>query len=99
MPLATANTTIFPGCDYYEIALVEYREQMHTNLPPVVGSKLTGTGGTKLRGYVQEVNGVAVTVPHYLGPIILATKNRPVRIKFTNRLSSTSAGGRQCDRE
>jgi FtsP/CotA-like multicopper oxidase with cupredoxin domain len=93
MPLATANTTIFPGCDYYEIALVEYREQMHTNLPPVVGSKLTGTGGTKLRGYVQEVNGVAVTVPHYLGPIILATKNRPVRIKFTNRLSSTSAGG------
>ena len=38
LPLATADTTTFPGSDYYEIALVEYVEQMHTNLPPVVGA-------------------------------------------------------------
>ena len=31
--------------------------------------------------------------PHYLGPLILATKNRPVRIKFTNLLPRTAAGG------
>ena len=31
-------------------------------------------------------------VPHYLGPIILASKNRPVRIKFTNRVATGAAG-------
>jgi FtsP/CotA-like multicopper oxidase with cupredoxin domain len=83
IPLATANTATFPGSDYYEIALVEYNERMHGDLP---------VAGTKMRGYVQEVNGVAVGTPHYLGPLILATRNRPVRIKFTNRLA-TGAGG------
>ncbi len=33
-----------------------------------------------------------VTAPHYLGPTILATKDRPVRIKFVNLLP-TGAGG------
>ena len=94
IPLATPDTTTFgAGTDYYEIALVEYRERMHTNLPPVVGTwPAAQTGGTRLRGYVQEVNGVAVTVPHYLGPLILAAKNRPVRIKFTNRLPAGAGG-------
>ncbi len=80
--------------DYYEIALVQYREQMHSDLPPVVGGKAdpNATGGTLLRGYVQEVNGVPVSDPHYLGPLIMAQKGRPVRIKFTNRLP-TGAGG------
>jgi FtsP/CotA-like multicopper oxidase with cupredoxin domain len=84
IPLAVADTATFPGSDYYEIALVEYNERMHGDLP---------VAGTKLRGYVQEHNGVPVAVgPHYLGPLILATKDRPVRIKFTNRLP-TGAGG------
>ena len=82
----------FPADDYYEIALVEYREQMHRDLPPVVGIWPNQTGGTKLRGYVQEVNGVAVGPPHYLGPLIIATKGKPVRIKFTNRLPVGAAG-------
>ena len=100
-PRGKPPRTVYPHCDpsaapagvpwaatddYYEIALVEYREQMHSDLPPVVGTWPNQTGGTKLRGYVQEVNGVAVGTPHYLGPLIIATKNRPVRIKFTNRL-------------
>ena len=94
LPVATPDTTAYPGSDYYEIALVEYREQMHSDLPPVVGAKTspTATGGTKLRGYVQEVNGVAVGVPHYLGPVIVATAGRPTRIKFTNRLPTGSKG-------
>jgi FtsP/CotA-like multicopper oxidase with cupredoxin domain len=79
--------------DYYEIALVEYRERMHSDLPPVTGSWPNQSGGTKLRGYVQEINGIAVGTPHYLGPLIIATKNRPVRIKFTNRLP-IGAGGK-----
>ena len=78
--------------DYYEIALVEYREQMHSDLPPVVGTWPNQTGGTKLRGYVQENNGVMIGTPHYLGPLILATKGKPVRIKFTNRLPIGTGG-------
>jgi FtsP/CotA-like multicopper oxidase with cupredoxin domain len=67
---------------------------MHSDLPAVVGGKTNpaATGGTKLRGYVQEVNGVPVGDPHYLGPLIIATKDRPVRIKFTNRLPIGTAG-------
>jgi FtsP/CotA-like multicopper oxidase with cupredoxin domain len=97
IPVAVPDTTTYPGSDYYEIALVQYREQMHSNLPPVVspsGSKAdpAATGGTLLRGYVQEHNGVMDGDPHYLGPLIIATKDRPVRIKFTNRLPVGAAG-------
>lgn len=46
IPVAVPDTTTFAGSDYYEIAVVEYREQMSTDLP---------TPGTKLRGYVQIV--------------------------------------------
>jgi FtsP/CotA-like multicopper oxidase with cupredoxin domain len=46
IPVATPDTTTFPGADYYEIALVEYREQMHPDLPAT---------GTEIRGYVQIV--------------------------------------------
>jgi FtsP/CotA-like multicopper oxidase with cupredoxin domain len=52
---------------------------MHSDLPAV-----------KLRGYVQE-NGGDPT-PHYLGPLIVATKDRPVRVKFTNRLPIDAGG-------
>ncbi len=81
--IATPNTTAFPGSDYYEIALVEYRARMHSDLP---------AAGVKMRGYVQENSGVPVGSPHYLGPLIIAQKDRPVRVKFTNRLA-TGAGG------
>lgn len=97
IPIAPARILPgFPNDDYYEIGLVEYREQLHRDLPPVVGTWPNQTGGTKLRGYVDLnpatfVNGQPV--PHYLGPLIIATKNRPVRIKFTNMLPLTAAGG------
>ena len=54
---------------------------MHSDLSP-----------TKLRGYVQVTGGVPVAPIHYLGPIIVARRDRPVRIKFTNKLP-TGAGG------
>jgi FtsP/CotA-like multicopper oxidase with cupredoxin domain len=81
------DTTSFPGSDYYEIALVEYTQQMHTDLPV-----------TKLRGYVQIPSGsagcpaAAASAPQYLGPVILAQRDRPVRAKFINCLP-TGAGG------
>ncbi len=43
LPLAVADTAAYPGSDYYEIAVVEYTEKMHSDLPK----------GTTLRGYVQ----------------------------------------------
>jgi FtsP/CotA-like multicopper oxidase with cupredoxin domain len=79
IPVAVPDTNSYPGSDYYEIALVEYTEKMHSDLPP-----------TKLRGYVQKNGGDPN--PHYLGPIIVAQKDRAVRIKFTNMLP-TGAGG------
>ncbi len=96
IPIATAGTLAgHPGDDYYEIALVEYHEQLHSDLPPVTGVWPNQTGGTKLRGYVQLTQGTSsfLTAPHYLGPLIIATKNKPVRIKFVNMLPLTASGG------
>ncbi len=117
MPIGVPDTTTYsgvlgtPDADYYEIALVQYREQMHSDLP-----------ATYLRGYVQlytsalegllppehepvQLTNVlsdgtevtldgffGVTAPHYLGPTILATKDRPVRIKFYNLLPTGIEG-------
>jgi FtsP/CotA-like multicopper oxidase with cupredoxin domain len=85
IPVAVPDTTTYPetptspGSDYYVIELGEYIEQLHSDLPP-----------TKLRGYRQANMGG--TPFHYLGPAIVATKDRPVRILFRNTLP-TGAGG------
>jgi FtsP/CotA-like multicopper oxidase with cupredoxin domain len=89
IPVAKPDTITYPGSDYYEIELRQYTQQMHSDLPP-----------TLLRGYVQvnsgtDASGHNTLAPdpiHYLGPFIQATKDRPVRIKFTNKLP-TGAGG------
>ena len=106
--------------DYYEIAVVEYTEQLHSDLPKA----------TRLRGYVQietpaiaaglkDITGLIgsehilatypdgtpikdtagnqvyfVHRPHYLGPVILAAKGTPIRIKYTNYLPYTDATGK-----
>src|SRR5690606_3275429 len=33
IPIAVPDTETYPGSDYYEIAVVEYKEQMHSQLP------------------------------------------------------------------
>lgn len=99
IPLAVADTTTYPGSDYYEIALVEYTEKMHSDLP-----------ATKMRGYIQLNNGTNTAAcpatgcttadntiapdpnPHYLGPTILSQKDRPVRILFRNKLAAGQGG-------
>lgn len=88
IPVAVPDTKTYPNTDYYEISLVEYQQQMHSDLP----------NKTLLRGYVQTNNGtdpatgantLAPAPVQYMGPIIIAHKNRPVRVKFTNKLPLT----------
>lgn len=88
IPKAVPDQNSYPGSDYYVIGLVEYTEKMHSDLNP-----------TTLRGYVQlnddGANGknyTRKTQPHYLGPIIVAERDRPVRIKFVNMLPSGAGG-------
>ena len=114
LSIGKPDITTYPGSDYYEINLVEYKERMHSDLPAT---------GTLLRGYVQvnlgtnissgtlpsqnlcgadrhtctsadTASGTGVTpdTVHYLGPTIISERDRPVRIKFTNRLPSGTAG-------
>ncbi len=81
IPIATADTTTFPGSDFYRIGLAEYNQQMHSDLP-----------ATKLRGYVQlDVNDTPVGKQQYLGPLILAKRNTPVRVLFENKLAKGSS--------
>ncbi|WP_224958612.1 multicopper oxidase domain-containing protein [Geomonas subterranea] len=105
LPVAVADTTTYPDADYYEIGVVQYRQKMHSDLPP-----------TLLRGYVQLSTTVVpgqqvplsnalvdgstvsiagytgVTPPNYLGPVIVAQKDRPVRILFRNLLPKDAGG-------
>ncbi|WP_345305805.1 multicopper oxidase domain-containing protein [Candidatus Villigracilis saccharophilus] len=107
IPVGVPDQDTYPGTDYYEIGLVQYRMKFSSQLP-----------ATLLRGYVQLSSGTVlggqvvlsnanvdplgvsapivgytgVTNPHYLGPTIIATKDRPVRIVFRNLLPTGEAG-------
>ncbi|HEX5808279.1 MAG TPA: hypothetical protein VFY25_06395, partial [Anaerolineales bacterium] len=76
IPVAVPDTTTYPGSDYYVIELGQYTEKMHSDLPP-----------TTLRGYRQAGGEF-----HYLGPAIVATTDRPVRILFRNLLPTGEGG-------
>lgn len=108
IPVAVADKITYPGSDYYEIAAVEYTQQMHSDLKKA----------TRLRGYVQiSPNGtvpltylnadgtqggaimlpngtpaMAVAKPSYLGPIINSTTGTPTRVKFYNLLPAGANG-------
>jgi FtsP/CotA-like multicopper oxidase with cupredoxin domain len=81
--IATADTTTFPGSDFYVIGLADYTTQMHRDLP-----------ATKVRGYCQLANAAAIACgpQSYLGPVILAKKDRPVRVLFKNLLPTGQGG-------
>uniref|UniRef100_A0A7C4RRE9 Fibronectin type-III domain-containing protein n=1 Tax=Desulfatirhabdium butyrativorans TaxID=340467 RepID=A0A7C4RRE9_9BACT len=81
IPTAVPDTTTYPGSDYYELEVREFSLKLHTDLPP-----------TKLRGYIQVKNGVDITPPSYAGPMIIAQKNRPVRVKLINKLPAGAGG-------
>ncbi|QGN50130.1 hypothetical protein GKC29_27135 [Micromonospora sp. WMMC415] len=90
LPIAAPDTITYPGCDYYEIGLREYAQRLHRDLP-----------ATRLRGYRQLNLGTDPTGhntlapperPVHLGPVIVARRGRPVRVKFINQLPTGRAG-------
>ncbi|MGC5017769.1 hypothetical protein [Micromonospora sp. DT47] len=90
LPVAVPDTISYPGCDYYEIGLREYSQRLHRDLP-----------NTRLRGYRQlnlgtDPDGHNTVAPperpYHLGPMIMARRGRPVRIKFINQLPTGRAG-------
>jgi FtsP/CotA-like multicopper oxidase with cupredoxin domain len=92
IPIATKITNgLFPGDDYYEIGIVEYNEQMHSDLPGPYSTPAAGPG-TKLRGYKDLAPSAVLNPAHYLGPLIIADRNIPVRIKFTSMLATGAPG-------
>ncbi|WBB81835.1 hypothetical protein O7606_11015 [Micromonospora sp. WMMD882] len=90
LPVAVPDTITYPGCDYYEIGLQQYAQRLHRDLPQ-----------TTLRGYRQlnlgtDRHGHNTVHPpdraYHLGPMIMARRGRPVRIKFINQLPTGRAG-------
>ena len=81
IPVAVPNTTAYSNSDYYEIGVVQYQKQMHSDL-----------GKTTLRGYVQLTGSTPTSSAQYLGPMIIAQRDRPVRVKLTNLLPTGSSG-------
>jgi FtsP/CotA-like multicopper oxidase with cupredoxin domain len=97
MPIGVADTTTFPGSDYYEIAEVEYTQKLHSDLP---SSHLRGyvqikTGGFNVADFNAATDKLAYASQYagYLGPVIVAQKDKPVRVKLVNLLSKTGDVG------
>jgi spore coat protein A, manganese oxidase len=77
LTVMTPNTATFPGSDYYKIVGGQYTQKVHTSLPP-----------TTFWGYAQD-GGPGDTAHKYLGGVIVATANRPVRLTARNNLPAT----------
>ena len=109
IPVAVPDIVTYPGSDYYELELVEFTEQMHADLPATTlrGYRQVNAGTDQSGGCTDPIqaipnsctdaNNTDVTAvnagAHFLGPIIVSQKDRPVRIKFINSLP-VGAGGK-----
>jgi len=107
IPLAVPEAKTYNGvqADEYVIGLVQYRTSFSSDLPPTLvrgyvqidtgnipGSKQVPLQNELLDGTKVDTGYIGVTPPQWLGPVISATKNKPVRIVFRNLLPTGSAG-------
>src|SRR5512140_668434 len=88
IPVASPDTATSPGVDIYRMVAGEYEQSFHPDLPPA-----------RLWGYADVTAGQA-PVHRYLGGVIVAQRDRPVRLLLRNRLPGrhplpvdTSLGG------
>ncbi len=72
IPVANASKIAYLGADFYQLAAVQFQQQMHPDLP----------NPTTLWGYMDRTTGKS----GYLGPIILAERGRPVLMQMKNML-------------
>ena len=98
----TNGNGVLTNDEYYEIAVVEYKEKMHTDLknPTVLrgyvqvypkGTAPSGAIALKYPdgSFIKFTTGEQVYAydnPHYLGPAIVAKRGTAVRLKFYNFL-------------
>jgi len=107
IPVAVPDTSTYPGSDYYEIGVVQYRMKFSSQLPATLlrgyvqlSTSLVPGAGVALSNANLDPNVAATPIvgvlgvdnPHYLGPTIVANKNRPVRILFRNLLPTGADG-------
>jgi FtsP/CotA-like multicopper oxidase with cupredoxin domain len=107
IPLAVPEAKTYNGkvADEYVIGLVQYRTKFSSDLPATLvrgyvqlsTTAVPGQGVTLFNelqnGDKQAISGyTGVTAPQWLGPIIAATKDRPVRIVFRNLLPTGADG-------
>jgi FtsP/CotA-like multicopper oxidase with cupredoxin domain len=104
---ATLESSLFGNSDYYEIAEVAYTQQLHSDLPPthlrgyiqLVPSTMPSavdistlpniqTSATTGQYFVKP----GTTNASFLGPVIIAQKNKAVRVKAVNLLPTGTAG-------
>jgi len=78
VPVAAPNTTLNPGSDTYRIRIGAFTQQLHPDLP----------GPAHFWGYADVTDGNAPN-HRYLGGVIVAQKDRPVRITAVNELPAT----------
>lgn len=107
IPVAVPDIVSYPGSDYYVIELREFTEQMHSDLPPTTLrayrqiNQGTVTSGGCTDPALGQANPCTVAdntaaleaKPRQFGPLIIAQKDRPVRVKFVNNLPTTALGG------
>ena len=86
IPVAKANQTLFPGVDYYEIEVAEFRQVLHPDFYTIYGTRFPGT---KFWGYADTQFNLAGGQPNhrYLGGLIVANSGTPVRLKVRNNLT------------
>jgi FtsP/CotA-like multicopper oxidase with cupredoxin domain len=85
IPVAVADQATFIGSDYYEIAIVEYQEQLHSELPatttrgyvqletPAVLTAMAAMNPPQVSKHVAVGGGrFGIDNPHMLGPTIVA---------------------------
>ena len=103
IPIAIPDIVTYPGSDYYVIELRQYKEKMHTDLanPTTLRGYVQGNNGTDTSGGCKDPsinpadplncttsnNTIIPGGIHFLGPVIIAKKNRPVRVLFKNLIS------------
>jgi len=99
IPVALPDIVTYPGSDYYVIELRQYEEKMHTALPATTlrgykqannGTDTSACTDPSLPGGTPctlAQNTLTPAVQHFLGPVIVARKDRPVRVLFKNMIS------------